>query len=79
MNIKINYPDKIIRYVKENNIFEEVNKFISLEACLNILESKKNGCVYTGNRNIDIILSISNEEDTYTINVDDVYMNLMIK
>lgn len=73
MNVQINYSDKVIRYVKNNNIIEEVTEFLSLKACLEILEHKKRGSVYTGNNNIDIELSIINDGDNFIIYIDDIY------
>ena len=75
MNIQFNYSDKVIRYVKDNNIVSEVTEFLSLKSCLEILENKKSGYVYTGNKDIDIILSIINDGDTYIIYIDDICIN----
>ena len=59
MNIQFNYSDKVIRYIKDNNIVSEVTEFLSLKSCLEILENKKSGCVYTGNKDIDIIITMN--------------------
>ena len=79
MNIQMNFDSDCLEYILKNNLLEKIRPYLSLSEVLEwmanhpeVLECKNYAHLYTGTKDLGIVLRMHREEDAFVVTVYDV-------
>ena len=83
MKIQMNFDERCIEYVLKHNLSEKIMPYISLGEVLlwmsehpEVLEKRGSAHLYTGDRNVGVVLEMTHQDDTYYVTVYDVFIDV---
>ncbi len=81
MEIQMNIDEECLRYIMEHGLIEKVYSVIGLGEVLHwmdkypeVLEKDKPSYLYTGESEVDVVLKMERQGDTFIVTVDQIFL-----
>lgn len=82
MNIQMNFDEQCLKFILRNNLSEKIRPYLSLGEVLQwianhpeVLDNHNGGALWTGSREVGIVLELDRQGDTYCITVANIVID----